>query len=122
MSDTHTKHPLTYEVGPSTGNNWQVAQINRGPNPETGELEIGRIVTDGVHASELVFGDFEADLRMWSASTRLYEALRRAQAALAFASSVIKSGEPWTATCDDMIGGAMEHADAALSRATQTDA
>jgi hypothetical protein len=29
--------------------------------------------------------------------------------ALAFAASVIKSGESWTTTCDEVIGGALRH-------------
>lgn len=31
----------------------------------------------------------------------------RLRAALAFAASVIKSGEPWTTTCEQVIGGAL---------------
>lgn len=35
------------------------------------------------------------------------ETLRGVGMALAFAASVIKSGEPWTETCEQMIGGAL---------------
>jgi hypothetical protein len=34
----------------------------------------------------------------------------RLREALAFAQSVIKSGEPWTQTCEDVIGGALRAA------------
>jgi len=33
----------------------------------------------------------------------------RLRKALAFAASVIKSGESWTATCEDVIGSALRH-------------
>lgn len=35
--------------------------------------------------------------------------IRRLEEALGFAASVIKSGESWTATCEDVIGGALRH-------------
>lgn len=47
-----------------------------------------------------------------TAEDALVEARSRAAVlgnALAFAASVIKSGEGWTATCEDVIGGALRH-------------
>jgi hypothetical protein len=38
---------------------------------------------------------------------RLQEMYWQQHKALSFASSVIKSGEPWTSTCDEIIGGAL---------------
>jgi hypothetical protein len=38
---------------------------------------------------------------------RLREERRRLREALAFAQSAIKSGEPWTQTCEDVIGAAL---------------
>jgi hypothetical protein len=40
---------------------------------------------------------------------RLRAENERLRKALAFAASVIKSGESWTATCEDVIGGALRH-------------
>ena len=54
--------------------------------------------------------------RRWTAATLYRKAneLERMRAendrlreALAFARSVIKSGEPWTPTCEEVIGGAL---------------
>ena len=38
---------------------------------------------------------------------RLQRELKVARGALGFASSVIKSGEPWTTACEEVIGGAL---------------
>lgn len=35
------------------------------------------------------------------------EQVKKLRHALAFARSVIKSGEPWTQTCEEIIGGAL---------------
>ena len=40
----------------------------------------------------------------------------RLREALAFASSVIKSGEPWTRTCERVIGGILSNDASDLSR------
>jgi hypothetical protein len=40
----------------------------------------------------------------------LWKEVERLREALAFAASVIKSGEPWTTTCEEVIGGALGHA------------
>jgi len=37
----------------------------------------------------------------------LTERVKTLHQALAFAASVIKSGEPWTETCESVIGGAL---------------
>lgn len=50
-------------------------------------------------------------LRYEAAQTaRLRAEVRRLREALAFAQSAIKSGEPWTTTCEEVIGGALGHA------------
>ena len=45
----------------------------------------------------------EANAHLIAAAPDLYRAL-------AFAASAIKSGEPWSQTCEDMIGGALSKA------------
>lgn len=49
----------------------------------------------------------EASNRDLEARREIAEQLRRAHRALSFARSCIKSGEPWTDTCEDIIGGAL---------------
>ena len=51
-----------------------------------------------------------ANGEMWIPSDREIALTRRVdelRKALAFAASVIKSGEPWTETCESVIGGAL---------------
>jgi len=50
----------------------------------------------------------EASNKDLEARREMAEQLRRCHRALAFARSVIKSGEPWTDTCEDVIGGALK--------------
>jgi hypothetical protein len=47
---------------------------------------------------------------VWEAAWGARQAeVARLREALAFAASVIKSGESWTTTCEEMIGGALRH-------------
>ena len=68
--------PLTYEVGEYTGNNWLVASVNFGTQPNGDELT-GHITTNHVHASELFYNDPEDELRLWSSSHDLLRACKK---------------------------------------------
>jgi hypothetical protein len=78
--NTHTamrmKHQTEY-----TGDDWLIAVVEFGTQPNGKNLR-GYITTDHVPASEIVYGDPEADLRLWSAASALLEAAQGAIAAL----------------------------------------
>ena len=73
----HTPGPLTYEMDTYSGDNWLVAIVEFGRQPD-GSIVHAYITTDGVQASRLEFGDPEADLRLWTAASAMYESLDRA--------------------------------------------
>lgn len=50
----------------------------------------------------------EASNKDLEARREMAEQLRRCQRALAFAKCCIQSGERWTDTCEDVIGGALK--------------
>lgn len=61
-------------------------------------LKVAALEIEALRAAEGVARDDAAELRAQ---------VSRFQEALAFAQSVIKSGEPWSPTCDEIIGGAL---------------
>lgn len=77
------------------------------------KLKLGPIVDDGVKLDRTYVGGnlpptqpatYDAAL---AENLAFREHVTRLHRALAFAASVIKSGEPWTQTCDEVIGGAL---------------
>jgi len=73
----HTPGPLTYEMGNDSGKNWLVATVEFGRQPDGSEAW-GSITTDHVQGSRLVYGDPEADMRLWSAAPDLLAACEAA--------------------------------------------
>lgn len=65
----HTRVPLTYETEYS-GTNWLLAVVDFGVQPDDKRVR-GYITSDHVHASELVYGDPEADMKLWCASPKI---------------------------------------------------
>lgn len=74
----NTKHRLAYLKHPrddeKIGENWDLCSLDFGHEQYT-------IVTDHVHASELVLGSSEADVRLWCASGALLTACKAFQRA-----------------------------------------
>lgn len=62
--------------------------------------------TNHAHKGEQHPGDYERTVDMLRRSGEENERLREA---LAFAASAIKSGEPWTDTCETKIGSLLKH-------------
>lgn len=70
----HTDHPQTFEVNDYSGENWLIAVVDFGRViREDGSKEdvTAFITTDHVHASELEYGEPEADLRLWTHAREL---------------------------------------------------
>lgn len=76
---SHTKHRLTYLKHPrddaKIGENWDLCSIDFGHEDFT-------ITTSGIHASDLILGEPEANVRLWCAAGALLaacNAYRRAE-------------------------------------------
>jgi DNA replication initiation complex subunit (GINS family) len=88
----------------------RIEELQKQAEALTAERDLACQTRDHAQAAsnKSLFEKRDAEAQHQESLAMFAEENRKMRTALAFARSCIKSGEPWTDTCEDVIGGALK--------------